>query len=182
MGYCAVTGAEHSQKRHAAAFQTSPQFPIGMKFPEQLRLLSAQLRPAHPFSTDGRENVKTTNAAHSLVNERRRLNGAEIHCARVPSCPISDEPNSPPEAPARPWAELGPQKPASAWCTMPSNHNRGRWLNLLCTAFKKTNPHSYCRGDPADCIRSLHGTRGCLEGRQGSMGGCLGCCLLGTAL
>lgn len=61
---------------------------------------------------------------------------------------------------------------------MPSNHNRGCWLNLLCTALKKNNPHSYCQGDPTDCIRSLHGTRGCLEGGQGSVG----CCLLGTAL
>jgi len=55
---------------------------------------------------------------------------------------------------------------------------------LICCAqlSKKTSPRSYCRGDPTDCIRSLHGTRGCLEGGQGSEWGCLGCCLLGTAL
>lgn len=52
----------------------------------------------------------------------------------------------PPEAPAWPWAELGPQKPASAWCTMPSNHNRGRWLNLLCIAFKKNQPTQLLSG------------------------------------
>lgn len=37
-GCCAVTGAGHSQKKDAAALQSSPQFPAGMKFPGQDRL------------------------------------------------------------------------------------------------------------------------------------------------
>lgn len=111
------------------------------------------------------------------MNEQRRLNAAGIHCAQLPSCPSSDEPNPPSEAPAWPWAELGPWKPVSAQCTMPSNHNRGHWLNLLCAALKKPKPPSYCQGDRTNCIQSLHGTWGCLEGRQGWGGGgwCAAC-------
>lgn len=81
------------------------------------------------------------------MNEKRRLNAAGIHCAQLPSCPISDE-FPPPEAPTQPWAELGPQKTASAWCTTPSNHNRGHWLNLLCTALKKTTHTAIVRVIP----------------------------------
>lgn len=94
---CCHWGRAQPEER-CCSISDFPTVPNWYGIPRAAPSLSAQLRPAHPFSTDGWENVKTTNAAHSLVNERRRLNGAEIHCARVPSCPISDEPNSPPRS------------------------------------------------------------------------------------
>lgn len=60
----------------------------------------------------------------------------ESTVCKHPPAPFQMEQLPPSEAPAGPWAELGPQKPMSAGCTMPSNHNRGLELNLLCTASK----------------------------------------------
>lgn len=92
-------------------------------------------------------------------------------CASTLLCHLRWSNFPPSEAPAGLWAELGPQKPMSAGCTMPGNDNRGLELNLLCTASKSPIPHSYCQGDPINCIISLPGTRGCL---QDPGWGCLG--------
>lgn len=63
------------------------------------------------------------------------MNAAGIHYVRTHSAEL----NPPSEAAARSWMELGPQKPASAWSTMPSNHNRDCWLNLLCIPLNNNN-------------------------------------------
>lgn len=100
----------------------------------------------------------------------------ESTVCKYPPAPFEMEQLPPSKALAGLWAELGPKKPMSAGCTMPDNDNRALEFNLLCTASKNPNPHSYCQGDPTDCITSLLGTQGCLQGLGQSAWGCPGLC------
>lgn len=110
----------------------------------------------------------------------------ESTVCKHPPAPFQTEQLPPSEAPAGLWAELGPQKPMSAGCTMPSNHNRGLELNLLCTASKNPAHTAIVRVIPpiASVVCMGHGavSRAQVPGEQHhGPWGCPGLCGQATA-